>query len=393
MTDYQIKKEQKQPVRQKEKETKKLVSWILIVVMCVIFAILIYRCNHFERKSLTSTEGQSYEKGEVVSIVKDNLAEDGQRYGQQEVIVRMKTGSLKGKEVNATSPSGTLFGADCTKGMKVIVLLSTSQDTNVATIYSQDRTIPIVVFLTFFVLVVCSIGGMKGVKAILGLAITVIGIFGIFLPLIYRGISPVLTAIVVCLVATVISLVLLGGICKKTVSAIVGTTIGVTISGLAALTFGKIAGISGYNVSDIETLSFVAQNCSIKIGELLFAGIIISSLGAVMDVGMSISSTIQEIHETDPSLSGKQLFLSGIHVGRDMMGTMTNTLILAYAGGSVTTLFINYAYKLSANQLLNSYNIGIEIMQGISGSLGIVLTVPVTAFIASFLLKNKKTQQ
>ena len=112
-----------------------------------------------------------------------------------------------------------------------------------------------------------------------------------------------------------------------------------------------------------------------------------------MDVGMSISSTIQEIHETDPSLSGKQLFLSGIHVGRDMMGTMTNTLILAYAGGSVTTLFINYAYKLSANQLLNSYNIGIEIMQGISGSLGIVLTVPVTAFIASFLLKNKKTQQ
>lgn len=389
MTDYQIKKEQKQQKKQKEKKTRKLLSWMLIAVMCVIFAMLIYWCNHFQRKSLTSTEGQSYEKGEVVSIVKDNLAEDGERYGQQEVMVRMKSGSLKGKTIDATSPSGTLFGADCTEGMKVIVLLSTNQNTSVATIYSQDRTIPILVFLTFFILVVCFIGGMKGVKAILGLIITVIGIFGVFLPLIYRGISPVVTAIVVCFFATIISLVLLGGICRKTVSAIVGTTIGVTIAGLSALFFGKIAGISGYNVSDIETLSFVAQNCPIKIGELLFAGIIISSLGAVMDVGMSISSTIQEIHETNPLLTRKQLFLSGIHVGRDMMGTMTNTLILAYAGGSITTLFINYAYKLSVNQLMNSYNIGIEIMQGISGSLGIVLTVPVTAFLASFFVHNK----
>ena len=132
------------------------------------------------------------------------------------------------------------------------------------------------------------------------------------------------------------------------------------------------------------------QNTKIKIGELLFAGIIISALGAVMDVGMSIASTIQEIYETDKTLSMKRLFVSGINVGRDMMGTMTNTLIFAYVGGAMTTLVINYAYDLSYRQLANSYVIGIEIMQGLSGSLGVVLTVPITALIASFLAVRKK---
>ena len=103
-----------------------------------------------------------------------------------------------------------------------------------------------------------------------------------------------------------------------------------------------------------------------------------------MDVGMSIASTIQEIYETDKTLSMKRLFVSGINVGRDMMGTMTNTLIFAYVGGAMTTLVINY------RQLANSYVIGIEIMQGLSGSLGVVLTVPITALIASFLAVRKK---
>ncbi len=109
-----------------------------------------------------------------------------------------------------------------------------------------------------------------------------------------------------------------------------------------------------------------------------------------MDVGMSIASTLNEIHEKKPELSSSELFISGINVGRDIMGTMSNTLILAFAGGSVITLMINYAYDLPFNQVLNSYNIGIEIMQGISGSLGIILTVPFTSFVASRLLKHKR---
>ena len=107
-----------------------------------------------------------------------------------------------------------------------------------------------------------------------------------------------------------------------------------------------------------------------------------------MDVGMSIASTIQELYDRNPKLGGKDLFVSGIRVGRDMMGTMANTLIFAYVGGALSTLVVNYAYNLSYNQLINSYVIVTEIMQGLSGTLGVVLTVPITAAAAAWLVGN-----
>ncbi|MDD6201620.1 MAG: YibE/F family protein [Lachnospiraceae bacterium] len=356
-----------------------------VIAFVVFVAALIY-CNKIEKADLISTEGQSYEKAQVVEITKDNLAEDGNRYGEQKVILKINSGSLKGQEVEAVSPSGTLFGATCKVGMPVIAIVSVTENNSVVTVYSQDRSIAIYVFAVLFALIVCAIGGRQGAKAVISLAFTCISIFGLLFPLIYKGYSPVFVTILICVVATVFTMLMISGWSKKTLSAVIGTTCGVAAAGAAATIFGHFAGISGYNVPDIETLNYVAQYTPIRIGGLLFAGIIISSLGAVMDVGMSMSSAIQEIYEANPEVGKKKLFLSGIQVGRDMMGTMTNTLILAYVGGAITTLIINYAYNLSYNQLLNSYNIGIEIMQGLSGSLGVVLTVPITAAVAVELL-------
>ncbi len=366
---------------------------IILMALMIGFVFLLIKCNHIEKVSLISTEGQSYEKAVVTKITKDNLAEDGNRYGNQELEVEIKSGSLKGENLEAINPNGTLFGAECEVGTSVIVIVSSSEDTNVVTVYSKDRTNAIYMFILIFTAIVCIIGGKKGIKAILSLAFTFVCIVYIMFPLVYKGNSPVLITILICVVTTIVTIGMLGGVSKKTVSAIIGTTFGVVISGISALAFGEFAGITGYNVSDIETLNYVAQNTSIKIGQLLFSGIIIASLGAVMDVGMSISSTICEIKETNPGMQAKQLFISGIHVGRDMMGTMTNTLILAFVGSSLSSLMTNYAYDLSYNQLINSYSIGIEIMQGLSGSLGVVLTVPFTAAISSLLITSKRKEK
>ena len=366
---------------------------IILMALMIGFVFLLIKCNHIEKVSLISTEGQSYEKAVVTKITKDNLAEDGNRYGNQELEVEIKSGSLKGENLEAINPNGTLFGAECEVGTSVIVIVSSSEDTNVVTVYSKDRTNAIYMFILIFTAIVCIIGGKKGIKAILSLAFTFVCIVYIMFPLVYKGNSPVLITILICVVTTIVTIGMLGGVSKKTVSAIIGTTFGVVISGISALAFGEFAGITGYNVSDIETLNYVAQNTSIKIGQLLFAGIIIASLGAVMDVGMSISSTICEIKETNPGMQAKQLFISGIHVGRDMMGTMTNTLILAFVGSSLSSLMTNYAYDLSYNQLINSYSIVIEIMQGLSGSLGVVLTVPFPAAISSLLITSKRKEK
>lgn len=360
-------------------------------ILCIVgFLLFLVKINQVEKNPLVSTTGQSYEKAIVTEITKDNLAEDGNRYGTQEVRVHIKTGKLAGEDCDAVNPSGSLFGADCEVGSRVIVIVSQTGDNAIVTVYSQDRTMAIYLFAILFAGVVCVIGGKKGIKAIASLVFTFVCIVYLMFPLIYKGASPILITIIIAFLSTLLTLGLLGGASTKTASAIVGTTAGVVIAAVAAILFGKAAGITGYNVTDIETLNYIAQNSQIRIGQLLFSGIIISALGATMDVGMSIASTIQELHDRNLQLSARELFVSGIRVGRDMMGTMTNTLIFAYVGGSLSTLVVNYAYDLSYRQVMNSYVLGIEIMQGLSGSLGVVLTVPVTAAIAAFLTGRKK---
>ena len=141
--------------------------------------------------------------------------------------------------------------------------------------------------------------------------------------------------------------------------------------------------------SDIEELIYLEEKTAIKINELLFAGILIASLGAVMDVGMSIASTLQEIYSRRPDLGMWDLFKSGMNVGKDMMGTMSNTLILAFAGGSLNTLVFIFAYNYSYHQIINMYSIGIELMQGISASMGVILTVPFTSLAGAFFISGK----
>ena len=360
-----------------------------VVVMAVIYLAVLIVCNDIDKKEMISTDGRTFEKAVVTEITKDNLYEDGSRAGNQEVILRINSGELKGQEVEATSPDGMLFGATCKVGMKVIAIVSISDGNNLVTVYSQDRSMAIYGFAAFFVLCVCLVGGWKGFKSILSLAFTGVTILFILFPLMYRGYSPILMSVIICTIATIFSMMMIGGLSTKTAAATIGTVFGVIASAVAAMVFGHFAGISGYNVSDIENLIYVQQVTSIKVGELLFSGIIISALGAVTDVGVSVASTIQEIHQTDPNLGKRKLFLSGIHVGRDMMGTMVDTLILAYVGTALSTLVTNYAYDLSYNQLINSNNIGIEIMQSLAGSLGIVLAVPITALVAVELIYRK----
>lgn len=370
------------------------ISWkkAVVGILCIAgFLLLLVKVNQIDKVSLISTEGQTYEKAVVTKVTKDNLAEDGQRYGTQEVCVQIKSGTYKGQEYDAINPSGSLFGMEnCTVGSHVIVIVSATDENVVVTVYSKDRTTAIYLFLLFFCAVVCAIGGKKGLKALLSLGFAGVCIVWLMFPLMYEGVSPIMITIVVTTLCALLSISMIGGLTYKTFSAVIGTVAGVIVAALAAILFGKAAGITGFNVSDIETLNYVAQNTKIRIGELLFSGIIIAALGATTDVGVSIASTIQELHDRNPELDARELFISGIRVGRDMMGTMVDTLIFAYVGGALSTLMVNYAYDLSYLQLINSYVIGIEIMQGLSGTLGIVLTVPITAAAAALMIGHKK---
>ena len=190
----------------------------------------------------------------------------------------------------------------------------------------------------------------------------------------------------VMLIITFVTFVLIADFQMKSIGAMLGTIFGVIVSGLIALLFGHFGHVTGFNVDDIENLIYVGQNSRLDIGGMLFSGILIASLGAVMDVAMSVSTSLHEIKEQRPDITAKEIFKSGINIGRDMIGTMSNTLILAYAGGSLGLVMIIYAYSYQMHQILNMYSLAIEIMRGIAGTIGIILTVPITSLIMSVLL-------
>ncbi len=359
----------------------------LFLVILILFTVKI---NQTEKIPLVETAGYSFEKGVVTQILEDNIEEDGTRMGQQTIMVRMTTGEKKGQELETTSSAGYLFGAVCTVGMHVIVMQSVSGDTVITTVYAQDRELAVYIFAALYLAALVVIGGVKGLRGALGLVFTFICVILIEIPLLYRGYSPYLVTVVICVVTTLVTMTFIGGATRKTICATLGTTAGVVIASIAARLFGAATGLSGWNVSNIESLLDLWYTGNIQVGELLFSGLLISSLGAVMDVAMSVTSSMQEVLSQRPEITRKELFRSGLRVGRDMMGTDSNTLILAFAGTSISTLLLDYAYDLPYRQIINSNIIGLDIMQGLSGSFGVVLAVPVTVLIASFLLKTKK---
>lgn len=368
---------------------KKAVRYLIYVLFVCAFAVFVIKLNQVEKTELVVRTGQTFEKAKVVKILKDNLEENGTRVGEQKVRVRMLTGVRKGEELDITSSSGYLFGAACKPGMKVIVMQSVAGDSTVASVYTQDREGVIYIFALIYLLVLCLIGGKQGIKGCLGLVFTFFCVIFVYLPLVYLKYSPFWTAVFVCFITTLVTMYLIGGPTRKTCAATLGTLVGVILAGVSAWCFSKASGISGYNVSDIETLMTLWNTNRIQVGGLLFSGLLISCLGAVMDVAMSISSAIDEIYRQNLSLSRKELFKAGLRVGRDMMGTDSNTLILAFAGSSVSTLLLDYSYNLPYQQIINSNNIGIAIMQGLAGSFGIVLSVPFTVLICTILFHKK----
>ena len=161
------------------------------------------------------------------------------------------------------------------------------------------------------------------------------------------------------------------------------TVLGTFSAGIVFFLFTKILHITGCCMDEAESLVLISQTTGLQMNQVLFAGIMITSLGAVMDIAVSIGAAMYEIAELNEQLSVKRLFQAGMNIGKDMIGTMTNTLILAFAGGSISTLIVFISYGVQYHQLLSSDYLTMEIAKGVAGSMGVVLTVPISALISA----------
>jgi len=364
----------------------------VILGILIVFSSKLIFTNGFLLDKLSA--GVEYYEAEIVNVIKENLQDDKYieeiELGYQQVSVKILDGPYVENQYEITNNVSRLYNTVVKKGDKVIVAMYFMDNKlNDVAISSFKRSTSLSIMVILFLLVILLVGGFKGLKSIVALIFTMICIIFLMVPLMLRGVSPIISAIIIAIISTSITLVLVSGTNKKTLSAIIGTLIGVLIAGVLAYIFGETTNLSGINMSEAESIMYIAETTNLKINGILFAGILVSALGAVMDVAMSISSSIFEISSIDKAMSIKALFKSGMNIGRDIIGTMSNTLILAFAGGSINVLILLYSSNMPANRLLNLDILGTELIQGLAGTIGIILTVPATAIIAAYLCKKK----
>ena len=212
------------------------------------------------------------------------------------------------------------------------------------------------------------------------------------IPLLMKGAPTLLTVFLACAYITVVTMVILGGVTSKTICAALGTIAGTALALLFGLLAQGLLHVDGLRLAEVEPLLQLRQTGTpLGLRGLLVAGVVISALGAVMDVAMSISSALTEVHTVAPDRSGKELFRSGMNIGRDMVGTMTNTLILAFLGSGLVFIIYLCSLGLDPRQLVSSPYMATEVISGIASSIGVILAVPLTALITSLLLGSKKT--
>ena len=241
-----------------------------------------------------------------------------------------------------------------------------------------------------FTLGVMFFGGKKGFSTLLSLGLTCGAIFAVFIPSIISGRNIYLMAFIVCVYTIAMTLLLILGFNRKALCAVLGCSSGIVIAGLITVIMDRALALTGIVDEHSRFLANLPLETPINLRAIIFAGIIIGAMGAIMDVAMSISSSLWELKEKAPTIKFETLYRSGINIGRDIMGSMANTLILAYIGSSLSVVLLISVFSDSLMTLFNSEMIVVEILQALAGSLGILFAMPLTAlFCAIFYLEKR----
>ncbi len=354
--------------------------FLAVIMFCIMFFTFSYMCY---------ADGIDTNKSYKAKVIKtDGVYQEDYKY--QKVTIKMLNSDFKDNEYNIEYTLKVLDTAELKPldvGDKVFVVFAQSDDGYVPSISDVYR-IPYLLFIVIlFIILLLVIGKFQGFKTIIALLVTIAIIFGIMIPQIMKGKSAIGASIITSIVITIISLILVAGFTRKSLIAILGTIFGVIVAGILSTIISKLGDITGLADCEAHMLVYVSQTMQIDINGMLFAGILIGSVGATMDVAMSISSSMTEILEKVPNISIKELIKSGMNVGKDAMGTMSNTLIFAYVGESLILIILLINTGTNLIDIINSDQIATEIVRGLCSTIGMISAIPITACMFGMLSK------
>ena len=302
------------------------------------------------------------------------------------------SGDLRGKTITVTQEIDKSYAfspREVKQGDRILAEAYT--DGNQTQYYFGDyvRITPLIWLGAIFCILVLIFSHTQGIKTIVSLGLTCISVFMVLIPAILGCRNIYLWSILVCIYITVMTLTIIGGFSKKTLCAAIGCFSGFICAGLITVISDKFLNMTGLLEEESIYLYQLYPDNQINMKGIIFAMIIVGALGAVMGVAMSIASSLYELKEKSPSVKPSDLMKSGFTIGRDMMGTMANTLVLAYIGSSLTCVLLLVAYNANLSQVINKEIIIAEILQAIAGSTGMLLTLPLTSAVCAIIYYRK----
>lgn len=339
------------------------------------------------------------ESGVVESILYEDTPslQQGDNSVKQIVKIKVLTGQYKGleRDIDNMLTGNPAYDIPLKKGDHVVLHVEKNSPNVVSAddidffIADLKRDNTLIFITAFFFLCLVIVGRKKGVASLISIAATICLMFFVLMPLILHGFSPIISAVLVSALSTIITVYLVGGFNAKSTSAVLGTMLSLIFAALLSMGviyFARLTGFAGE-----ENMFLYSAHSTLNFKGILAASMIIAALGALMDTSVSIASTINEIYETNKNLTIKQLFISGMNVGRDIIGTMSNTLILVYLGSSLSLVLLSN--NIDMQKFFNLNQVATEISSALIGSIAILMCVPITAIISAYLIKQQKQNE
>lgn len=302
-------------------------------------------------------------------------------FGTQKLRVRLPDGNVRTahNELRAQLELDTKFKP----GDRALVILGDEP----LQVRGHWRTGYLMVLFGGFALLLVAFGGWTGLKALLSFLFSCAVVWKLLVPLCLRGWNAQLTAFACVSVLTGVIFYLVAGWTRKGIAAFAGAMLGVSVSLVLADFFAAALHVNGATMPFVQTLIYSGFQ-GLDIADVFVGAVILGSSGAVMDLAMDIAAGVDEVARHRPDLPRRELFMSGIRVGRSVVGTMTTTLLLAYSGGYLTLLMVFAAEGTSLLDIVNSTLVSAEIVKTLVGSFGLVLIAPFTALASAFIFKS-----
>lgn len=379
--------------------SKKTKIFIYVLTVIISFLYIFGGSSYFTRSLNLFSDSSAYSLNAKITKIRrvelkenDYMFEAGIESPPNKLIhfnAKILSGEDKGKDIKGVQYIDGYMSSnvhEVKKGDNVYLYYSTDGEFAgkwMFADFNRFNTILLLAFMFFALLIL--FGKMQGFNTIVSLGFTCAAVLLVFIPAVLSGHNIYLWTIITCVYTITMTLIIVYGINKKSIGAALGCFTGVLLAGIITLIMDKALKLTGL----LNAESYQLTQLSINLKAVIFGAILIGAMGAIMDISISISSSLFEVRENADVITIPDLITSGFNIGRDILGTMSNTLVLAYIGSSLSVILVLIVYSPSIMELLNREQIIVELLQSLVGIISILGTIPLTAIICSFLYGAK----